>query len=767
MSRRGRPTAPSDCRHRPGPTRPSGPQAPARRRRQVQPTSWELAGNDAGQRDARGDRRDVQGRRGPRARAHRTDRRVPPGRALRAHLRPRQRHDRADRPVLLRPAVPDAPGRGVSGAPVRRHARTTPRTSTGETPAQPGAVSGTIGGGEIAAAKMLVVSDEEPSVVTMAYIAAKAGAGAAWLRQEQAGRPRIQRLNEAMDWIFEHRFDQQLRSIKRGNTTDWGDVAVGQGHSSGSYTKEPDDWTASIYDQAWTYRALQQLAELNQMVGQHDIAEHQLSRARLLRQSVAERFWQPDRGYFRTRILLPPLPREIDEDSIVSIANGVAVYAGITDPERAKAGLLGAGARTRPGGRAEAGPDALAAVSRSASSTIRRWSQAGTRTARSGTGGAACRSAASSGPATRRWRATTSTWWRGTGRASPARSTSGRRPGRGKNPGSPAYAGAASTMAEAIITGLFGVELGPDAWALTPRLGAQSGGIHTFHPPSGCVLDYWHTYAGDKIALEWETTHPNPGTIRVVLPKNVRVDSALLDQQPVRMRLEALGDDVIAVLVCASASRQAPAGAGAGRGEGVTGTPLASLLAVRRNVLTGREDVESLVTSLDSPLLTRASDRLAPLAAPAPGCASARASATLALSSATRCCGRCLATARAGSSLPTTWSRGRTRRPRRSGCSGRCWAPAAWPLPARRWRRSSGCAGGTGICGARRPATRATGSDLTVMTFNTLAWQREGRDLEASIANAEPGHRRVAGDRAARRRAPGRAFSGSTTRTTT
>ena len=34
---------------------------------------------------------------------------------------------------------------------------------------------------------------------------------------------------------------------------------------------------------------------------------------------------------------------------------------------------------------------------------------------------------------------------------------------------------------------------------------------------------------------------------------------------------------------------------------------------------------------------------------------------------------------------------------------------------------------------AARPAT-----DLTVMTFNTLAWQREGRDLEASIAKADP-----------------------------
>jgi endonuclease/exonuclease/phosphatase (EEP) superfamily protein YafD len=38
-----------------------------------------------------------------------------------------------------------------------------------------------------------------------------------------------------------------------------------------------------------------------------------------------------------------------------------------------------------------------------------------------------------------------------------------------------------------------------------------------------------------------------------------------------------------------------------------------------------------------------------------------------------------------------------------------------------------------------RPTSAArSGVDLTVMTFNTLAWQREGRDLEASIATAQP-----------------------------
>ena len=59
-------------------------------------------------------------------------------------------------------------------------------------------------------------------------------------------------------------------------------------------------------------------------------------RARLLRQSSAERLWQNDRGYFRTRILLPPLIAEIDEDRIISVANGIAVYAGLADPTESK-----------------------------------------------------------------------------------------------------------------------------------------------------------------------------------------------------------------------------------------------------------------------------------------------------------------------------------------------------------------------------------------------------------------------------------------------
>lgn len=427
---------------------------------------------------------------------------------------------------------------GVPGDPEDAHWRT---------PGQRGALSGTIGGGEIVAAKMLVVSDEEPSVVSMAYSAVKAGAGPGWLRAPQAGKPRIQRLNEAMDWLFERRFDQPLRLIKRGNTTDWGDVAVGVGHSSGSYTKEPAEWTASIYDQAWTYRALLQLAEMNRMIGEDAIAEHQLQRARLLRQSVAERLWQPDRGYFRTRIPVPPLAREIDEDRIVSIANGVAVYSGITDPterkpiftalERARieAGAPKPGLSLWPPYPVGFFDYPQMSPGRYQNGAVWDWWGGMQISAEFWTGYSAL--------GRQHLELVAADWAR-----EPGEVYEWQEAGTGTNLGSPAYAGAAATMGEAIVAGLFGVELGPVGWALTARLGAASGGIHAYQPPSGCVLDYWHTYAGDRIAVEWESNHPKSGTVRVVVPDNARVEQALLDQQPVPVTTEQLGDDTLAVL---------------------------------------------------------------------------------------------------------------------------------------------------------------------------------------------------------------------------
>ena len=259
-------------------------------------------------------------------------------------------------------------------------------------------------------------------------------------------------------------------------------------------------------------------------------------------------------------------------------------------PERAKAGLLGAGARAHPGRRSEAGPDALAAVSR----RLLRLSADGPRPISERRGlGLVGRHAGERRVLDRLLGAGAQPPQHG-GAGLGARARRDLRVAGDRDqeePGSPAYAGAASTMTEAIITGLFGVELGPDAWALTPRLGSQSGGIHAFHPPSGCVARLlahlrWRqdcTGVGDDAPKSWRgaggIAQQCAGGLRAPRPE-ARPDA----DRSARRRRDRRAR-------CAGASWQAPAGAAAGRGEGVTRTPWRPCRA-ETTVLTGREDVD-------------------------------------------------------------------------------------------------------------------------------------------------------------------------------
>lgn len=411
----------------------------------------------------------------------------------------------------------------------------------------PGAVSGVIGGADLTAVKTLVTSDEEPSLVHMAYVAYRAGAGKAWLLEPQAGKPRIQRLNEAMGWLFSERFEPELGLIKRGHTTDWGDVEVGAGSDASPPAAEPKEWTASIYDQAWTYRALIELAEMNTASGRQHLAEDQLRRARVLRQASAERLWQPSRGYYRTHIHIPATRHAFDEDRIVSIANAVAVYTGLADASesdpifaalenaRIQAGAAKPGLSLHPAYPLGFFDYPQMVPGRYQNGAVWDW-WGGMQISGEFWSG---RSALARGHLDQ----VASDWARAPGQVFEWQEPASRR-----NGGSPSYAGAAATMTQAIVAGLFGAEVGPRTFTASPRLGAQSGGIHVDHPPSGCWLDYWQTYAGERMVLEWDTNHSSDGQVRVLLPRGATLAGGQLDQQPVALALEQLGEDTYAVL---------------------------------------------------------------------------------------------------------------------------------------------------------------------------------------------------------------------------
>ncbi len=414
-------------------------------------------------------------------------------------------------------------------------------------PAQAGAVSGVVGGDEPAAMKMLVTSDEETSLIHMAFVASKAGPGAPWLLDVQAGKSRIQRLNDAIEWLYAQRFDAELGLLRRGHTTDWGDVEVNVGSAMWRVPPEPKEWTASIYDQAWAYRALLELAEMNEMVDQPRRAETQRARARALRQATAERLWQPDRGFFRTHVHIPPMHHGFDEDRIVSIANAVAVYTGLAAPSEAgqifralEESRVAAGA-SKPGLTLwPPYPQGFfdypqMAPGRYQNGAVWDW-WGGMQISAEFWNGSAILAREHLDQVAADWART------------PGEVFEWQEPRSRRNGGSPAYAGAASTVAESIVAGLFGVELGPAGWAATPRLGGQSGSIHVHHPPSGCWLSYAQTYSADRLTVDWETNHPLAGKVRVLVPEAFAVTGGRLDGHGTPLLVESVGDDVYVAL---------------------------------------------------------------------------------------------------------------------------------------------------------------------------------------------------------------------------
>ncbi|MFN8523853.1 MAG: hypothetical protein U0821_12210 [Chloroflexota bacterium] len=408
-------------------------------------------------------------------------------------------------------------------------------------PTQAGAVSGILGPTPVAE-KTLVTSDEETSLIHMAYVAYRAGAGPGWLREQQAGKPRIQRLNDAMGWLYTQRMVPGLGLIKRGHTTDWGDVEVGQGLASGPAMPEPREWTASIFDQAWTYRALMELYEMNRAAQQDQMAEIQLARARALRQASAERLWQPEKGFFRTHVHLPPKTHEFDEDGMVSIANAVAVYSGLAGPtERGPIFRVLEQARQAAGAR-KAGLSLYPTYpqgffdypqmqpGRYQNGAVWDWWGGIQISAEFWNGHSAL--------ARQHLDLAAADWARQGGSVLEWQDVH-----TGQNGGSAAYAGAASTMGEGIVSGLFGVELWLEGFNISSRLGAQNAAIHVNHPPSGCWLDYWQTYGEEAIVLEWDTNHTAPGRIRVLLADRSRAERTLVDGKVVPTTLESLGED--------------------------------------------------------------------------------------------------------------------------------------------------------------------------------------------------------------------------------
>jgi hypothetical protein len=400
--------------------------------------------------------------------------------------------------------------------------------------------------------KATVVSDEETHLIHAAYLYYRITGGPDWLRKELAGEPIMVRLNRALDWLYTHRFDSVHQLIKRGHTTDWGDIKFEPAINPTDLNPLTDHWACSIYDQALAYRALLELAEMNHVLGDELRARQLQERAEQLRLSTNESFWNPQGGFYLVHLHLTPLKHSFPEEEMISIANALVVYVGLSDSTRnsdifislEKARL--ASAASKPG--VSLYPSYPAGFFSHVQMSPGEYQNGGLWDWWGGVQITAEFENGHSSLALAHLRMVAQDWAQ-----HPQQIFEWQIPHTGEGWGAENYASAAATMGEAIVRGLFGVTIEKDVLRLQPRLREHEGRIRVLQPASGFYISYDYRYGPDFLILDYGSNHPGPLEIKLLLPLGKDIERVSIDGCSISHRMETLAEDSYCTL-------QAPSG---------------------------------------------------------------------------------------------------------------------------------------------------------------------------------------------------------------
>lgn len=428
---------------------------------------------------------------------------------------------------------------------LRRQYTTDSQDASGNRPGA-GAVSGILApDGHID--KATAVSDEETSIIHAAYLYYWITQDSDWLHKNLAGEQVIERLNSAMTWLFARRYDERYGLIKRGHTTDWGDIKLEAAANPTDLDEGADHWTASLYDQAVTYRALLELAEMNDAAGEWQRGGEWRQRAFALRQQANQYLWQPERGFYRLHLHLTPLVHPFAEEEMVSIANAVAAKAGLADEQQARSIFTVLEEVRQAAGASKAGvslyPPYPEGTYTHPQMDVGEYQNGGLWDWWAGQQILAEFEVGFSELALTHLTQVAADWVR-----HPDKVYEWQIVESGQGWGAHHYAGAAGTMGQAIIEGMYGVSLGRGGVILQPRLGENDGAIQVYQPATGLYIIYSYSYDGSEAVFDYRTNYEGVLVIKLLLPQKKAVKGATMDGRSLQCSIEIINEDSSCVL---------------------------------------------------------------------------------------------------------------------------------------------------------------------------------------------------------------------------
>lgn len=179
--------------------------------------------------------------------------------------------------------------------------------------------------------KGTVETDQESSLVQAVARYVAVTGDTAFLTETVRGVTVIERLEQAMNFLYTHRYVPQYGLIFGGTRADWGDVQPED--TPGVYLNENSHPSISIYDNAMLAVALRDLQTLETALGRD--ASAWAARQRDLRAAVRAHLWKGTQ--FLPHLYLEkgsPFPPSFDESKIYfQGGTAVAIQAGFLEPD--------------------------------------------------------------------------------------------------------------------------------------------------------------------------------------------------------------------------------------------------------------------------------------------------------------------------------------------------------------------------------------------------------------------------------------------------
>jgi hypothetical protein len=177
--------------------------------------------------------------------------------------------------------------------------------------------------------KNTVESDQESSLVLAAYQLALSDPD--WLQRPIAGITIFERLEKALEWVWQKRFDPAYGLIWGGFTADWGDVEKSYPDERATKLSDRSRRTFSTYTQAMYIQAVQKLLAMAEWLDKKKYGEPWRRRLELIRSNCRQRLFLPEQGYFL-------IHRLAGSEDFLTLEKGILAVGG--NAEAMRAGLM-------------------------------------------------------------------------------------------------------------------------------------------------------------------------------------------------------------------------------------------------------------------------------------------------------------------------------------------------------------------------------------------------------------------------------------------